>query len=339
MIRYIQNKEVDYARLQEILIESTESNHFANNGPTKSCLETLLHKLLNLKDDKAVVCVANGTLALHGLILFLSKKGIKRFVTPSFTFPSSVVNTSSVFVEDIDRETLTISLDKAANYDSVIITSLFGTYPDNIKEWKNTGKTIILDIASSPMTSIDGENISSFADYSFGSLHHTKYLGFGEGGFIIVPKDEYYDMVSTLGFGFKINNTKRIHDPNSSNFKMSDIAAAAIIQHIEKYDLKKHIEIQDDMVKFVESLTGVGPLKYNKGVVYGNLPLLFDGSVDKSFFLSNGLEVQKYYYPISNHENSLLLYDRIINFPLHSKLTRVQIKKMKRLLQDFVNKS
>lgn len=338
MIRYIQDKKIDYVRFEEILGESARGNHFANNGPAKNYLENILHKLLKLKEDKSVICVANGTLALHALILYLSKKGVKNFVTPSLTFPSSVVNTRNVFVEDIDKETLTVDLNSSNNYDSIIITSLFGTYPDNIRDWKKTGKNIILDIASSPMTEIDGKNISNFGDYSFGSLHHTKYLGFGEGGFIIAPKSEYHDIVSTLGFGFKLTNTERIHDSNSSNFKMSDVAASAIIQHIEKYNLKRHIEVQNIMVNFVDSLMGVKMLKYKEGVVYGNLPLLFDRKVEKNFFLSNGLEVQKYYYPIFNHKNSLCIYDRIINFPLHSDLTEAQIKKMKRLLEEFTYK-
>jgi len=336
MIKYVQDKKIDYNRLEEILLESSISNQFTNNGPTKKRLEEMLEEILNIEKDKRVICVANGTLALHGLLLFLHKKNITNWVTPSLTFPSSVVNTSNVSIEDIDLKTLTINLEAVSKHSGAIITSLFGTYPDNILEWESLNKTIILDVASSPMTTINGRNICNFGNYSFGSLHHTKYFGFGEGGFIVAPKNEYHEIISTLGFGFKLKEVKRRHDPKSSNYKMSDIAAASIIQHLERYDLNKHIEIQNEMIDFVNSIGKVEPLKFNDGVIYGNLPLLFNKTVGKDFFLSNGLEVQKYYYPLCNHRNSFSIYDRIINFPLHSGLYRSQIEKMKRLIEEFL---
>lgn len=337
MIKYVQNKHIDYERMSDILYESSISNHFSNNGPTKNKLEKFLEQKLKIDETKRVICVSNGTLALHGLLLYLSKKGITTWVTPSLTFPSCVVNTSNVYVEDIELDTLTVNYNTAMKYDGVIITSLFGTYPENIEKWCNSSKVIILDVASSPMTEILGKNICNFGNYSFGSLHHTKYLGFGEGGFIVAPKEEYYEIVSALGFGFSLKDTNRIHDPKSSNFKMSDVSAAAILQHAERYDLNKHLEVQKEMIDFVQNLENVKPLMFKEGVVYGNLPLLFDKKVDKYFFLSNGLEVQKYYYPIFNHENSMNVYDRILNFPLHSDMSKLQIEKIKRLLEEFLN--
>jgi len=337
MIKYVQNKNIDYKRMDEILKESSMSNHFSNNGPTKNKLEKFLEKKMKIDKEKRVICVANGTLALHGLLLYLSNKGVEKWVSPSLTFPSCVVNTDKVHVEDIQLDTLTVDYDIAMKYDGVIITSLFGTYPRNIQMWNDSPKTVILDVASSPMTEISGKNICNFGNYSFGSLHHTKYLGFGEGGFIVAPKEEYYEIISTLGFGFKLKDTKRIHNPKSSNFKMSDVSAASILQHAERYSLSSHLEIQNEMVEFIKTLNGVKPLLFEDGVVYGNIPLLFDRKVEKDFFLNNGLEVQKYYYPISDHQNSLFIYDRILNLPLHSDLSKSQIEKIKRLLEEFIN--
>ena len=328
MIKFLQNKSLDYDLYRQALLESEESNQFTNGGPAKRDLEQLLHEKLQIEDNKAVLCTANGTLALHAIKLFLRRKhGNLRWASPSFTFPSCVVGGFSTDLYDIEMETVTLPLSSLNKCDGVIITSLFGTYPPNlqtfVEDCKNQNKKLILDVASSPMTKIDGKNICNFGDYSFGSLHHTKLLGFGEGGFIIMPKEEYYEMSSIVAFGYNTEQAVRVYHPLSSNFKMTDVAAASIIQHIKKLNLNIFLEMQELFTNALVNLENCSLLLPNTEVVYGNLSIIFDNPQSKKTFFDKGIEAQKYYYPlVAEHTNSMLIYERIINFPLHTDLTQ-----------------
>lgn len=334
MINFIQKKSIDFDLFKNMLAKSQQTNQFCNSGPAKFALEEELRSLLRLDEDKSVLCTANGTLALHAIYLFLKKrnKNIK-FVSPSFTFPSCNVSLYDIELLDIDHTyTMPLTDQNMIKYDAFVITNLFGTYPSNITKWieksKKYNKILIFDNASSPMTEINGINMCNFGDFSFGSLHHTKFLGFGEGGFVVMPKEYYDEFEKILGFGFVKGVIKRKHSKYSSNYKMSDVAAAAILQQIQKYDIEKHKRIQDIVIQEIKDISGLRPFNYFNGVVYGNLPLLYDDKMSIDIFRKNDIEAQKYYYPLVEHKNSIELFDRIINLPLNSSLTEKEIEKI-----------
>ena len=333
MIKYIQNKKIDYSLFSKILEKSQKTNQYTNRGPVKFALEKKLEKILEIHPDKCVVCVANGTLALHALLFFYEKRGLKKAVSPSYTFPSCNVGGLKPLLVDINRETGTIpvaDLDIFRDNDIILLTNLFGTHPESLGEIldisKNMNKVAILDNASSPCSKIEGINYCNLGDAAFGSLHHTKYLGFGEGGFIVIAKENKEEINQILGFGFNGLSRERTSNPYSSNFKMSDVSAAAILQHIERYDIEAHKRVQEKFISYVSNLSGICVYKNSNGAVYGNLPLMYDRPQEVDYFLYNGIEAKKYYYPLSNHENSLELYSRIINLPLHADLSDYEIE-------------
>ena len=215
MIKYVQEKKINYDLMNSLLEETQKTNQFTNKGPAKKALEYKLESLLNLNEDRSVLCVANGTLALHIIYLFLLKNDPNiRIVSPSYTFPSCVVGFKQVELKDICNKSYTLYLeeDLLNKYDVFIITNLFGTYPYNISSWiseaEKRNKTLIFDNASSPLSIVNGTNICNLGDFSFGSLHHTKYLGFG-----INDRKKEKKHCQILN---------RVHGHYSSNFKMSD---------------------------------------------------------------------------------------------------------------------
>ena len=162
-------------------------------------------------------------------------------------------------------------------------------------------------------------NISLMGDISFSSLHHTKTLGFGEGGFIVCDKDEYDELQSIVGFGFTLLD--RTYKPDTSNFKMSDVSAAFIIQHIINYDIEKHSEIPNIFRERLNNVEGITLFDDSPDTFLGNLPVIFDKPTTIDFFRNAGIEVNKYYKPLKSLKHSNELYDRIINFPLYSTLS------------------
>lgn len=334
MIKYIQKKHINFSEVQNILTDSINLNHFTNRGPAKYLLENKLQDLLSIDSSKRLICVTNGTLALHALMLFYEKKHkrVIKWATPSFTFPSPVVGRFNASIVDIESDTYTIALnDKNLNkFDGFIITNLFGTYPSNIEDWivecKKREKILIFDNASSPLSTFNNVNICNLGNSSFGSLHHTKYLGFGEGGFIVLDKEYYDEINSILGFGFDGTSIKRIHSKYSSNFKISDVSSAFILQHVKNYNIKKHKQVQDLLVEQICDIEKIKLFNYNKNVVYGNLPILYEKYGDNTFFRDQGIESHKYYYPLKKTKNSTKLFEKIVNLPLHSDLTDFEIE-------------
>jgi len=325
MIKFIGKKNISHSRIKELLSLSELTNHYTNNGPVKKLLEEKLEEILGLK-DKRVLCFSNGTAALHGIMLLCEKKyNTKKWVTPAFTFPSAVVgNMFDVNVLDIDGGTATLPLDAnlLAPYDGIIITNLFGSYVD-LEAWENFchqhNKILIFDNASSPLSKCDGTNICNFGDYSFGSLHHTKYLGFGEGGFVVAPEEDYEMLLQITNFGY--DKDKKYHRL-SSNYKMSDVSAAYILSQIDNYNIDRHVEIQNKIIEKFSHKKKVEIFNYKEDTIYGNIPIIFDNEADKeAVSRQSGIEVFKYYRPLKEFPETRRLYSHMINLPVYSSLS------------------
>jgi len=329
MIKYVQNKLIDYASVQVLLDKSAKVCRFSNGGPVKFELESYLEGLLELPETKKLICANNGTSALHVLMFLyehLSEKKKFNWATVAYNFPCPVVNNFNAHIFDITLEPNSYAIDlskKLAKYDGFVLPTLFGTLPRNLMDCvsfcKENDIILLLDNASSFLSKKDSVNICALGDGSIGSLHHTKYLGFGEGGFLVIDKDLYLKADSLTNFGFFQD---RIYKPYSSNFKMSDISAAFILSHIRNYNLEMHKEIQQ---KFRDSLDLFND---SAEVVYGNLPIQFKNPTSQLLFRDYGIEANKYYVPLKSLPNSDYLYERMVNFPLHAELSDYEINKI-----------
>jgi dTDP-4-amino-4,6-dideoxygalactose transaminase len=350
-ISYVQQKSIDSAGVNQLLAESGRVNQFTNNGPVKKLLEEKLHSLFGLPPTKKVVVVNNGTSACHMIMFFYQKKEKKRlrWASPSFTFPTVVVNNNKTRLYDIEVENYTLPLEQSILdcNDVVVITNLFGTVPNNILEWietcKSQKKKLIFDNASSPLSTVNGDSICSLGDMSFGSLHHTKYLGFGEGGFIVCDSEHYEDLNRIACFGFNIDKK---YNRFSSNFKMSDVAAAYIFTHISNYDLKRHVEVQNYLLKELSGIEKFIPFnaasnRLNANLVLGNFPLTYDEKKLKrkdviGFLRTLGIESNKYYKPLlMTHPNSVGLYNSMVNLPLNESISDYQVEYLVKVLKEI----
>lgn len=337
MIRYVQTKSIDFGRVKELLSESVSANIFTNDGPVKRKLENTLHKLFELGPDRRVVCTSSGTSALFIAISLLEKKACAKldWVTPSFNFPSATVNRLDTKIKDIGLDNYSLSKESLyygladQPYSGLIIPTLFGALPDLTifeEHCKKHGGYLILDNASSPLSFYKGKRINNYGDVCIGSLHHTKYLGFGEGGYLVVSSEDYALANSLTNFGFL---DIRTYKNAATNGKMSDIAAAYALSHVESYDIDKHLKVQAHLVDGITDIPNVEVFNY--GVtddVLGNFPLLFKNPTSHLGFRDVGIEANKYYKPLQDTPNSTWLYERMVNLPLHSDLTDYEVSIM-----------
>jgi len=328
MINYVQNKQVNYEAIKILLDKSAKLCRFSNGGPVKFELESYLENLFQLPKNKKVVCVSSGTAALHSLMFLYETLTDKDFAwaTIAYNFPCPVVNNFNAYIYDITltSNSYSIDLSKIKPFDGFVLPTLFGTVPENFGECidfcKKNDIVLLLDNASSPLSQFAGTNICTLGDASIGSLHHTKYLGFGEGGFFVVDKDLHLKADSLTNFGFFQD---RKYKPLSSNFKMSDISAAFILSHLKTYDFEAHKTVQ---TAFTDNLT---LFNYSEGVIYGNLPIQFKSPTSQLIFRDYGIEANKYYVPLlAKAPNSNYLFERMVNFPLHADLSDYEINKI-----------
>lgn len=334
-IKYIQNKKINKKDVNNFLKLSKSKYQYTNNGPVKQLLEETIENMIGARDHgKRVLCVANGTNALHVLVYHFERKMNKklRWLSQAFTFPSCVVGEMNTEVIDFNSKN-EIDINQRLEFDGIIITNLFGTIT-KFDESQLKDKIIIYDNASSFLgTDEDGVNICLKGDAAFSSLHHTKTFGFGEGGFIVIPEEDYEIIKSLCGFGFAGN---REYKSKSSNFKMSEISAAYILQHIKNYDIDKHLQNQEYFVKLLNDVKGVSLFNYRESVFYGNLPLIFDFDISVDIFRQYGIEANKYYLPLSPLQNSTSLYNKIINLPLHCDMNKKEIEYIVKIIKKVV---
>ena len=242
MINFLPKKEFDFSHFQKLLIPSIESNQLTNNGPLVSELEKTAHQMLKLEDDYAVIATCNGTGALQAIFYAHERKNKNPLskCVQSFTFDSTAQGAlNGATIVDFDQDyDVDIGQEIPLMYSNVvIITNVFG-HVQNIDKildiLTDNEKIIIFDNAATPYSFVDGINSCCLADASMVSLHHTKPIGYGEGGLAIVKKELEDDIREIINFGkFEGKFNER-----GSNWKMSDIAAAGILQYWNSFDIE-----------------------------------------------------------------------------------------------------
>jgi dTDP-4-amino-4,6-dideoxygalactose transaminase len=342
MIKFINKNPINYERVSELLKNSETIGQMTNDGPVKRLLDKTLKSLLSLPDEKKVLSLSNGTSALHLIIRFLDLKYQRKlkWASTDFTFPSVMQADREIRIFDISIDDgAPIELDWES-FDVIVITNLFGSYV-NIEsfrdECKSRGKILVFDNASSPLSLINNENKKNICDFeiSFGSLHHTKIIGFGEGGFIVCNQEDYESMNRLSNFGFDIERNWSIL---GNNYKISDVSAAFVIQNIEQFSLPEYTKFQNNIISIINGLDNCKLFNYKPGTVYGNLPIVFDSPTSHLKLRDLGIEANKYYKPLFGLPNSKWLYDRIVNLPMSQNFGDYELEKMEYILKKVKNK-
>ena len=147
--------------------------------------------MLKIDDDKAVVATSSGTSALHAMLWAIQRQdGTQRVGTQDFTFPSNSMGPAEgPIVTDLNPN-LNINLEDEFIQMSkiLIVTNIFGHLQDFDYISNYSFPYLILDNAATPYTWWEDTNSCNLGTGSYVSLHHTKPIGFGEGGLAIIDK-------------------------------------------------------------------------------------------------------------------------------------------------------
>ena len=322
MIPFIFKKQLNSDRFNEYLVTANTTNQFSNYGYVVQLLEDRARDMLQIDDSKAVIATSSGTSALSAIIYGMIRKDKHKYRvgTQGFTFPSNTIGAAEgAIIADMDARCNMYLDDKyiIENSDLIIVTNIFGHLQDITEvssKTKNRNKKLIFDNAATPYSFWNGVNSCNLGTASYISLHHTKPIGFGEGGLAIVDK-EYEQMVrAACTFGI----IEDVFNEYSGNYKMSELSAAGILQWWDQFNID---DMQNIYLKNYNKLRY--EMRHEDGDFWINhtsdnwfptcLPFIYNTQVKEVTGQYNDREYKKYYKPLSKSLTmSELMYNNIM---------------------------
>jgi dTDP-4-amino-4,6-dideoxygalactose transaminase len=337
-ITWLNVKNINYPNIENILLESKLSNHYSNDGPVTKKMILKLKYLLSINNDKEILLTNSGTSALHALVSAYNLKENRRlkFATQAFTFPSSAqgpLDNSQIVDITYDTGYGPDISQIDGDVDGLIVTNVFG-YSVNIDHYVNWAKTnnklLLFDNAATSYTFYKGQNVINYGNASIISFHHTKPIGFGEGGAIIVDKNMAEYVWRACNYG-KIPNIIDFNwNKYCSNYKISDISAAFIYEWLNNFNdiVSAHkalyIYFCNSIIEKYGSLITLMPT-YSHNTPFVSslimiLPTIELTNKNINNYISNNIQCKRYYKPLINLPIASDLYDRIICFPCHKDM-------------------
>jgi len=342
MINWVPTKNVDFDEVNLKINNCIAAKHLTNNGKNVIELQKKIKDVFNIDQDKEVLLTCNGALGINTLIGGLNifyEKNI-RWAVQAFTFPCSrqgLLMDSIIFDIDENMGPDICELEKKINdYDGILITNCFGASV-NIQLYedfcKKNNKLLLFDNAASPLTYYNGKNHLNYGIGCMVSLHHTKPIGFGEGGFIVFDKKYLESMEKIICFGFT-KFDRYNYNKYASNYKMSEIACIYITNFLNQ--LNNINEHHNKMLQYFITLINKNNLNNKIKLIknYSNfneslmstIPIVFDFNINTDSFTDKNIEAKKYYYPLEKtFKNSYDLFNKIICLPLNTDLTSEHI--------------
>ena len=298
--RWIFPKKFDQGIFMKHLSASIEAGHLTNRGPATQRLEAEARRRLKLGRHVAIPA-CSGSAALHALLATYLMKGHdlpNGILVSAFGFPPILQgNWKQVTVTDVDpKHGGPILPPHGYPAPSVVcLVNPFG-YLCDVPYYRQYcdehGVMLWMDNAACPLTLLpDGRNVIDLADAACISLHETKVIGRGEGGLLIVLPEYQETALRAINFGYDTNvpATERpaTYHLEASNWRMSDIAAAAILMNWEvNWSL-----IVEYMEEHDSEVVDAPPFKRGaKGSIYS---CLLEPRQERPDF-----EVKYYYYPM-----------------------------------------
>jgi len=313
-VSWLPKKNIDSSLVDDCLQNCISSNQWVNGGQFSSQLEGLFKSIAGISDDFDVIYTNSATSALH-LAFRLIKHLFPDFhnvLTSAFTFPSVVQ--SGIFtplINDLGDNFQPILSD---HLDTVnVVTNLFGSINDlNLHK----DHFVVYDNSASPLGFYNNRSIHEYGFCSVVSLHHTKMIGFGEGGFLIINKMHASLARRFLNFGFSPND--RTHHSLGSNFKGSEISAIYSLQFLNQLHGFSLSVIQNH--QYYHSILNSTLQNHATNILPGCYFYIHETPLS-----SSQAAVKKYYKPLMSLPNSLDLFNRILCFPVHQDINHASI--------------
>lgn len=318
MNSFVQHKPFNNKVFLQYLQPAIDSNQFTNYGKAVQLLEQRARVMLKIADNKAVIAVNNGASAIHAILHSINRyfKETLSIGSQDFTFPCNFQGPAETARALDISDTEQVLINK--NDKIVIVTNCFGhlqNLHNIIQEAQTNNQIVIFDNAATPYSFINGINACNIGTASYVSLHHTKPIGFGEGGLVIIDKE--YELYVRSAYNFGIMNG--VPSSFGSNYKMSDIAAASILQWWDSFNIdelanKYRTTYMQKMCKYVNEDIRTLTNTSDDNFFPNCLPLIHKHQINITDYPDE--DARKYYKPFRGTKNSVDLFNRIVCLPI-----------------------
>lgn len=344
-VAFIEKKFPDWARVAQLCAVSEREGHWANFGPLSERLAAFVHELNGLPAGCSVIAASSGTAALHALTGMHSVRAGRTltWLVSAFGFYSSVIGPLVPNIRLVDSDSsglLDLESVKQLNvddWDGMIVTNTFGLASD-LQAYeqicKAYGKILVVDSALA--YPVRGNRTGCFDEML--SFHHTKPWGFGEGGCAIVARDNESLVRSLLNFGIGLDERCA---PYAANGKMSDIAAAPIVERLERFESWSPLYIAQTLrISHFASCAGLILLGgVPEGAITGHLAVLRPSTIELDAVPQCRFVCRKYYRPLApGFAVASDLFRRIINVPCHPGMAAISDAELEEFFASLVQR-
>jgi dTDP-4-amino-4,6-dideoxygalactose transaminase len=342
-----------------LLREIDNHRWYTNFGPLAKRFEARLAGRFQARGPVGVVSLCNCTLALELLLAACRLPGGSTVLVPALTFVATgtAIRRAGhrLLVADVDPLcwTLTPEIARAAvqahRVDCVIPVTALGC-PVDAKQWdafsEQTGIPVIVDAAGAFGNQAAGSRIA----VAF-SLHATKTMGMGEGGFAVSGDGDWIERVRRLSnFGIDPADAK-VHEPGT-NAKLSEyhaaVGLAALARWPERAALRRSLAAEYRQ-RLEARCSGIEFQQRPREGAYAALCVLLPASADPtrvaSRLAAEGIETRRWYYPplnrhpafsdsgvAGNLEATARISSDLLGLPFHLDLDDARIDRVARTL-------
>lgn len=294
--------------LSSLYDESIKSGMYTNFGP---CFWRAFN-LLGAQFNRACLPVSNGTVAIEIAAIVHFEQGW-RVAVPDFTCVATLLAIQRAGMHPVifpcDEKTWTIDLKILAKYknefDAMVVVSPFGYHVDiALYQMFSTdhNKKIVFDFAGAyPMHPLTGDSPVCY------SMHATKNLATGEGGFISFASPQEWSRAKKL-INFAFNEHKETESIHGVNGKLDDLRCAMLCYHLSngREAIAARIKRKKNLIDaYQKSLPVVQNQLHRIGFPSVCVVAGLDAQKIEDEGSKNGISFRRYYHPLLSKMSGL----------------------------------
>lgn len=340
-----------------------DNRWYTNFGPLVRSLEERLGDTFADAARADVVTLSSGTAALEMALAALRLPAGATVMLPALTFVATATAVIRAgyrpLLVDVDADSwlLTPALAReflrANTVDAVLPVATFGV-PQDVVGWDafvaETGVPVLIDAAGA-----FGNQAAGAACHVAFSMHATKALAAGEGGFVVTSDADLAARIRTLSnFGIDVHRHGEVRQPGG-NGKLSEYHAAVAHAALDLWP-QTAVARRALRERYLCALTRhCPPLQFQTGSDGGVFPILVTALPPtcraqdaREVLAAQGIETRQWYCPTLDRQPAFAttaslplprahaLAERLLGLPFFTTLTDVQIERVCRALGAFL---
>jgi dTDP-4-amino-4,6-dideoxygalactose transaminase len=254
----------DWSTYETAMTDIFERQYYTNHGPLVQRLEHDLSRFLSVRH---VICVTNATI---GLIIAAEAMELSgKVLMPGLTFVATALSLSRCGLEpifcDVDPETLhitTVTLNDAyeEGVSAVLGVNLWGSAADTVavEAWADSHDLITYwDSAQAMGCSINGQALGGNGILEVFSMHATKIVSAGEGGFITTNDDDMADRLRNIRSSYGARGQATA--VKTTNGRMSELQASIGILSLQNYEknVNHNLNLRETYIRGLAKTGGI----------------------------------------------------------------------------------